>query len=1281
MATSSRCPDPRDETIPKTPYGIFECFIAILVKSIGQLNNPKKIKPEIADKYGRFFAAVKSIAVTITNIQRDLEKSTRDRRDKYAKIIKPLISSFKGVINTIIERIDKIVEKSGHVKYQDVSDERKFIDVMAAQLRTTGEISSDLLVKINSTQNHALDRYLISILSDQYKSTKYPWTYYVPTINDLKDRLMDVYTNNDETKPDEIKTKYVHNFVIMVKQVYAMTKTNVRNISMIRLADLNDASAQFTKYKGILEKLLFTSVDNEFVPDDYNSLLGKYTSHTNSLARLLGRDNYKKLIYHIEKDGRSFRDDKGNPTKTIKTETLLKYILIAIQQVVYSDVEQHAKFYDAIVSFIEKVLEANANIADLSSIVELSDKEFNRSDLSTRHNRENNIFTFVKIRADKVNSLVETNQRYRIGLDQERQIMYMGYEPAPESIYDINLSLKKEFQYLSSNENLLPNNYLFGPFSYIFKPADDNSVISNHKSMSPLLDNIKNGKSVCVIGYGASGSGKTTALVYAGFESTQEKRNGILIHFCNMLRDTYGEIEVSFLELEGNIKEDGKDAVSNFKILPIPNGDEKKLNADKSFVYTDEDKKRQEYYSSRSFTVDPKSGEWILSENSDLDEIDGVSLTKGVDIGKYIVTIMDGKRSIQATTNNPVSSRSHMIIFVKFKYKKSEIAQEKEPYLIICDFAGVENKFQCRSDDVLEMFEKIKSQTKCKDKKSSVGQCQEFENFYDVQSRIDEKLRSDDAMYNPEPTINLNISHDFSQMILDNILPTPIDPKHPAAVERKSFEPYASYINSIATEVYNSGKYEKFLSALEKIKQVVGTPEYPTKKSYNNMFENSESIVKRWLGDLYKLFNLSKMDKEVKTFKTGKLPIERVMTDFVHSMYNKYLRRDDYDNLFAETKKGIAAGTSMNNRVVAGVVEKAQKTVSTPAINNLITYLTTVINHLSKQDSKNQEINERTNKRNEIVGSAKSSRKQMLSQICNERVKEGLFINDSLRHLRGFISHFVTGIQNNGGKIVNPKFVDECAPLQCNPNFEDCFGNTTVLEKDINESSTIANEIRNRLCCVDKDGKGKIGCKPKVTCEDFKEVTFCIFNVINLTKKTNNPPPIPHIDLTNLMMELSRLESIKTMLVMDEYRISDDMTATYVHPVYLDQIKTSNLLSDMMSGSIKGDDKKAILHIISILEGYRVNPPDVNTTINALKLLINTINMSNSLSLIGTMEFTDMISKFGLNRTTCNYQYQEIVALPKLKGKDLEEFKSSVTEYKSFILNLHSKYNGGIIES
>lgn len=1243
-------------------YGDLDSHISVLIPLIESLNNDK-IDGKHFKKYNLFLQTIKNISLELTKIQTSLSD---EKKKKFNPIIESIIKTLKGIVNTLITKIEIIVEKS-----KSINEDVEFLNEMNEEVKHRDQIDQELFSKIKTTENAALDRYLISILGSNLEpgiKTQYPWTFYVSTITDLKSELRDVFIDGESKNSEEIKRNYVHNFEVILKKIYFTTKTNVRNISMLRLSDLSDLSDKLKSYKTILEKLLFTLIDNdEFVSGDYNSLLSTYTSHTTSLSKLLGGDNYKRLIHHILDDGKSFLDTDGNPTLTTKTETLLKYILLAVQNITFVNMESYTKFYDAIVVLIENVIDANINIAQLSSIVDVSSEV---TDLQVKHNRINNIYTFIKIRADKVNGLVETNQRYKIGLDKHRQIMYLGNDPTPESIYDHTLSLKNEYKYLSSDENVLPNNYLFGPFSYIFKPSDDNNIISNHESMSPLLEKLKTGKSVCVIGYGTSGSGKTSSLVYSDFEQTQDKRNGVLIHFCNLLRSTYGEIEVSFLEMEGNINEDSSNVVSNFKIIPIPEGDDKLLNEDNSFKYSDDDRIRQLYYKERSFIVE--SNEWVMKENSNLEDVKGVQFSQGLNIGKYIVTIMDNKRSIKATTNNPQSSRSHMIIFVKFKNKKSQIAGEKEPYLIICDFAGVENKFQCKNEEVLSLFEDIKT-SQCKDKSLSKNECKDFEEFYNVKSEIKKRLHSKEAMYIPEMVFSRSLSDEFMRASLFSL----IKDKN----KIKIYEPIMKHITPIIIDIFNTSQsldnpsllVGDFLDALINLENIV-TSYNPTLEGINIALSNKNLEIENWIKKLWSLFNISNSTKLV---QLGKSPTHRHVKTFIFDLYVNNLRSDDfahiYNSAMDELKKKYQF--AMPESVKREIVEKTKKTLKSPVFDFIIEYSRLVFLEMDNNNSMNKEIVQKINRKNMVLDEIYSSRTQMLTKICNERVKEGLFINDSLLYLRNFISSFVINVQNNGKKS-NPKFVDECAPLQCNPNYEDCFGSNKIIDKNMINSSVIANKIRERLC--DVKGMSNI-------CEDFRDISFCIFNVINLSKNANNPPPIPYIDISNLMNELNRLESIKTMTsISNTNKINDDSISKTVHHVYLDDLKNSNLFDESFPGSLKGVDKDLVFNTINILEEYNKNPPnDVNIMINGLKLLIDVINNTNSLTLIGTLEFTDMISKYGLNKTTCNYRFNSKYndkLSSKLNGKHLLDFVANIGEYKGFILNLHNKYNEGVID-
>jgi hypothetical protein len=79
---------------------------------------------------------------------------------------------------------------------------------------------------------------------------------------------------------------------------------------------------------------------------------------------------------------------------------------------------------------------------------------------------------------------------------------------------------------------------------------------------------------------------------------------------------------------------------------------------------------------------------------------------QGREMADVIVPYLDDptKRRIWPTTNNPVSSRSHVIMHIKYEGSSGLSPAE----LIICDFAGVENKFDCNSKAVIDKFKAFK---------------------------------------------------------------------------------------------------------------------------------------------------------------------------------------------------------------------------------------------------------------------------------------------------------------------------------------------------------------------------------------------------------------------------------------------------------------------------------------------------------------------------------------------------------------------------------------------
>jgi len=221
--------------------------------------------------------------------------------------------------------------------------------------------------------------------------------------------------------------------------------------------------------------------------------------------------------------------------------------------------------------------------------------------------------------------------------------------------------------------------YLFGNYENIFPLYNINSGVKetnleNAKNMTAIIEQIcTENKPVFLLGYGASGSGKTSSLIYFN-KGKPEEKNGIVIHLCNVI---IGKLNA-----------------------PTKNVDSVKVVV-KEFYMTNDLK-------------DHTSAEYVF--DTDLNIISGnigqskhtyhVNINNPVkefkNMGQVLKQLVDVDRYVKATTNNPQSSRSHVLVFIQF----CSDGAGKVPIrnLIIGDFAGKENEFQCADTDTVVAF-------------------------------------------------------------------------------------------------------------------------------------------------------------------------------------------------------------------------------------------------------------------------------------------------------------------------------------------------------------------------------------------------------------------------------------------------------------------------------------------------------------------------------------------------------------------------------------------------
>ena len=345
---------------------------------------------------------------------------------------------------------------------------------------------------------------------------------------------------------------------------------------------------------------------------------------------------------------------------------------------------------------------------------------------------------------------------------------------------------KKNFQFPTSQANQVDSRtYIFGGFSHVFKPNqelnsndDDNEQVDEIKEMintdqtTNIINKITqtpNPEKVFIFGYGASGAGKTAMLVY----NNKKKKDGYCIHLCkeiakeilkkNNNRGTV-KLTLNIHEFDKNYRHNSDKTYFNTKEFTYTPGsmkggenkemgslidsraqsktlqeggeltkeDEKRMRvgliSDPYSVYIQDKNNVNLYKSEAKSKIDEK----IKEEFNSNEFIDNNNIPLVFYIREYVTDeSKSGKRKIKPTRNNDQSSRSHVIIFLDFKYNNGNGTDTDYGSLIIADLAGVENPFDpFDPDTIIETHKKIKDEIeKIKDKE--LEEC-----IYNVKSSI-----------------------------------------------------------------------------------------------------------------------------------------------------------------------------------------------------------------------------------------------------------------------------------------------------------------------------------------------------------------------------------------------------------------------------------------------------------------------------------------------------------------------------------------------------------------
>ena len=414
------------------------------------------------------------------------------------------------------------------------------------------------------------------------------------------------------------------------------------------------------------------------------------------------------LIPKMNNVGKSDTQTTGTPTHirdllstyTTSVNTAINYNTPYANATTFKNwTEINEKMKDVYTRFLKNIYDKATNGPD-------DNKLENKVDEIIGNINKNKLLTYIKINNTNPNDLqTNMNKRFKLLVTDKKNKLVVKYNP--DNIPYYNKERMKRGEITRSEEltnmmkknseepkkythdrgiltvNKYDNEYLYGNFTNVFVPSETNTQIA--QQMDVVINKLQKTEPVFIVGYGASGAGKTSSLIQYNNEP------GIIIQLCNMMASNvsdgftqYKSIEVKIEEYYVNITHDAINTVYSDYTAACD-----KLNCNGMGLIKNGN--------STQMSFKYNNNNWTSTTNDN-----------NTTLGDKLMEHIDTNRKVGATTNNPNSSRSHVLVYVKFKNR----TEGPDPVLIIGDLAGVENKFACENTDILTQFLTIKRDTK-----------------------------------------------------------------------------------------------------------------------------------------------------------------------------------------------------------------------------------------------------------------------------------------------------------------------------------------------------------------------------------------------------------------------------------------------------------------------------------------------------------------------------------------------------------------------------------------
>ena len=964
--------------------------------------------------------------------------------------------------------------------------------------------------------------------------------------------------------------------------------------------------------------------------------------HTSAIPALI-KD--KNLFQYVDRDSFIYSSISKKNDSVIFIYQLFKQIITNVDTYINEDSE----VTDMIHLLKTVVTDDNSNLKSIETLYQ--NLKGNPGALNDAYEElqknKTQVSTFIKYRKDTGTS----NPRYDVYMSKDN-LLLINYANVDGIKGGLPPRYKREdavleLQDVSRETYVLGNHKVFTTETAKKIASDDNvKNLLNHVT-------IKN-KDLCIIGYGQSGSGKTSILIYYG----QKKEDGILMEMCKLkgFTDVFNKITISLKNIYTYHWMDRDDYNKyedyEYKVTPI-GGD-----GDFNFVTNSDSAKNNWKLDTDKTTVENAVKELLDTKDSNIFKvakeykINPQSLKKAystaikdkavsakpedyvykhddeISLAEFINAAFD-EREVESTTNNPNSSRSHVLCSLKCFRKDGKDSRR----IVICDLAGVENKFAITVDEILKFDLRYQDSDKYKDKdipfdkyfceQTAAKDGEGCEDYTDDVSSVSSYSSSDSDSTESDSTESTSSYSDSSSV--------------------SSFSSFDGEEND-GKDMNNDMRYEDTSEYIQDLKhhetildgalRSLGGVGYGLNNYlYGSYDDESKSSV--MIQDLdIKDRDILLYGKKGSGLKAG----DYEMTPKTDSCEPRYLLKFcnflNLDKTFIPTGRGTGKEIDFHGALENNLKNNAKKLFTEEEWKKLSLQdkrIQLVQKGLKKalEDSRDRLTYIKKELENKPTTDLEKKygmwEQEMNKDFCNKhrfnkllfnlklRINEGMMINHSLARLRDDLK----SIMLNSVAIKDTKTDNIYLPIMFDSNISPAIRNTYLEDEYFDRF--LSNETKPR------EVKGKI---MKIIQSDFEcdinNMHIAIFTVINLTdtdnvtkKATNNPPNPPYINISELIYNLP----------LEYGGMSSETNQNQIMQIYNETLQKTMTYNFYATNTV-------LLKLINDIKKIKIGAGDFMETVfeSNIKKFIELIQQNNPSTLIGSIESTDIIKNFTFDK-------------------------------------------------